>query len=94
MHNILEGLLSIEMSYLHVGVVSKINGGSLLGTLELLVRHLLTHYIVEEKIFTLALLNSRILSFDYGPDVKNKPSGVLSQHLGKGHLRQSGELGN
>ena len=61
------------------------------GTLELLIRQLLTHFIVVKKRFTLNLLNEHIAIFNYGPDMKNKPSCISKQHLDKGHLRQSGE---
>lgn len=80
--------------YFHVmnGLVPDIMHDILEGSLELCLRHMLIHFIREEKLFTLSLLNNRLASFKYGPsDIKNKPTLLaLSSLTPEGHLKQSG----
>lgn len=82
--------------YFHVtsGLVPDIMHDILEGSLELCMRHLLIHLISEEKLFSVAFLNTRIASFSYGPlEVKNKPTAVALAYISKdGHLKQSGVL--
>ena len=56
------------------------------------MRHLLIQSISVDKLFTLKELNRRITSFNYGPDVTNKPT-KLSPHqiTPSGHIKQSGK---
>ena len=61
------------------------------GTLELCMRHLLIQCISIDGLFPLSLLNSRISSFSYGPDVTNKPSTLSKDHVtASGRIKQSG----
>ena len=62
------------------------------GSLELCMRHLLIQPIHEEKLFSVATLNARIASMNYGPsEVKNKPTEIARASLASdGHLKQSG----
>ena len=80
--------------YFHVtdGLVPDIMHDILEGSLELCMRHLLIHFIREEKMLSLELLNTRIASFKYGPsEVKNKPTALASTSVQvDGHLKQSG----
>ena len=72
-----------ESLYFHVvkGLVPDIMHDMLEGTTQLTIKCLLHHFIGKEKLFSLATLNRRITSFDYGrPDACNKPSEIsLSQ---------------
>ena len=78
--------------YFHVteGIVPDIMHDILEGTLELCMRHLLIHYIREDKLFSVDVLNARITSFKYGVDVRNKPTTITPVGLDS-HLKQSGE---
>jgi len=67
----------LNSKYFHVvnGVIPDIMHDILEGAIQLHIKCLLQHLIVDEKMFTLSTLNNRILSFQYGPaDNKNKPS--------------------
>ncbi len=62
------------------------------GTLELCMRHFLIQCITVDRLFTLKILNDRIASFNYGPDITNKPSKLSPHHLTPGgHIKQSGK---
>lgn len=61
--------------------------------LTLTTKLLLQHYILQEKIFTLELLNSRISAFKYGSaDGRNKPTEIGKNVLSSkdNNLTQSG----
>ena len=76
-----------ECRYFHVttGLVPDIMHDILEGSLEVCLRQVLIHFIKEEKLFTLVLLNIRITSFHYGPtDVKNKPAMIAPDKLSQG----------
>lgn len=74
------------------GLVPDIMHDILEGSLELGLRLLLKHFIHEEKLFTLKELNNRLASFNYGPDVKNKPTLIAATSVTtEGHLKQSGK---
>ena len=62
------------------------------GTLPLVTKLLLQHFIHERRLFTLDQLNSRIASFKYGSAVKNKPSTITTSSFNStdAKLRQSG----
>ena len=45
------------------------------------MRHLLIQLIYVDKRLSLSLLNSRMNSLYYGPDIKNKPSPIYREHL-------------
>ena len=64
------------------------------GSLALCVKHLLIQLIVEERVFSLQLLNDRLGSFNFGStECKNRPSKIASHHLSsesKTTLKQSG----
>lgn len=81
--------------YFHVldGLVPDVMHDLLEGSLPLLTKLLLTYYVREQRLFSLANLNSRIASYKYGSAVKNKPSiiSVSSFHSNDSKLRQSGE---
>ena len=81
--------------YFHVvdGLVPDVMHDVLEGSLPLLVKLLLTYYIQERHMFTLADLNRRVASFKYGSAVKSKPSTIpaSSFHSGDTKLRQSGK---
>ena len=74
------------------GLVPDVMHDILEGSLSLLAKLLLVHYIQEERLFSLADLNSRIASFKYGSSMKNKPSpiSVSSFSSNDAKLRQSG----
>ena len=56
------------------------------------MRCLLYQYINVKKLFCLQVLNNRISSFNYGPDVTNKPSVLSVHHISmSGYLKQSCE---
>lgn len=56
------------------------------------MRHLLIQSISVDKLFTLKELNRRITSFNYGPDVTNKPTKLSPHHITpSGHIKQSGK---
>jgi len=50
---------------------------------------LLLYYIQDLKLFSLQVLNERLLCFDYGPDKGSKPSILHSEHLKKNTIRLS-----
>ena len=61
------------------------------GTLELCIRNLLVQCIATDKLFSIQILNERLTSFFYGPDVTNKPSTLSPHHISpSGHIKQSG----
>lgn len=54
------------------------------------VRLMLKHFIYEEKLFTLELLNQRISSFDYEcGNEKNKPSDILNLRTSDNTVKQT-----
>ena len=80
-----------ECSYFHVtdGLVPDVMHDVLEGTLEITVRHCLWHLVREEGLFSLTLLNERIRTFSYGPDISNKPSEIAALNLDTA-IKQSG----
>ena len=66
---------------------------TLLGSLAVCIKHLLTHYITVVKLFSLQRLNKRIFEFSFGSvECKNRPSEIASHHLSSsGELKQSGQ---
>lgn len=50
---------------------------------------LISYYIEDLKIFTLQVLNERIVCFDYGPDKGSKPCVLHIEHLRKKNIRLS-----
>ena len=74
-----------SLRYFHTveGLVPDINMHDVLeGTLQLCVKQLLVHYVIEEKLFSLTELNRRIAIFKYGwADVKNKPTPFIRTTL-------------
>lgn len=82
--------------YFHVinGLVPDIMHDILEGTLSLVTKLLLTFYVRERRLFSLATLNSRIAGFKYGTAVKNKPSPISTSSFASSDakLRQSGKL--
>lgn len=80
--------------YFHVmkGLVPDIMHDILEGSLELCLRHMLIHFIHEEKLFTLKILNDWLTSFKYGPsEVKNRPTLLSPTSITpEGRLKQSG----
>ena len=57
------------------------------GVLRNEIKLLLKKYVREEDYFTLATLNERITTFDYGPpDISNNPSAKKPQALSTGIL--------
>ena len=80
--------------YFHVlhGLVPDEMHDLLEGSLPLVTKLLLVHYIQGQRLFSLADLNSRILPFKYGSAVKNKPSAITASSLASNDakLRQSG----
>lgn len=81
--------------YFHVlhGLVPDVMHDLLEGSLPLLTKLLLVHYIRGQRLFSLADLNSRISSFKYGSAVKNKPSEITVSSFSSNDakLRQSGK---
>ena len=80
--------------YFHVisGLVPDIMHDILEGTLPLVVKLLLLHYVSEKGHFSLSILNDRISSFNYGSSVKNKPSPISVHNFTSSgtKLKQSG----
>ena len=62
------------------------------GSLQLCTKLLLNRFIVDRRLFTLAVLNQRITSYKYGPAITEKPSSISRTTLGTndGKLHQSG----
>lgn len=62
------------------------------GSLALCIKHLLIQLVIEERVFSLELLNNRIGSFNFGSsECKNRPSKIASHHLSPDStLKQSG----
>ena len=84
-----------SLQYFHVieGLVPDIMHDLLEGSLPLLTKLLLTYFIREKHLFSLAYLNERIASFKYGSAVKVKPSTISpSSFNSEGKLRQSVKL--
>ena len=81
--------------YFHVlhGLVPDVMHDLLEGSLLLLTKLLLVHHIQEQRLFSLADLNSRISSFKYGSAVKNKLSAITASSFASNDakLRQSGK---
>ena len=56
------------------------------------MRQLLIQCTYIDKLFTVKFLNNRIVSFDYGPDVANKPTKINPKHLMlTEHIKQTGK---
>ena len=73
-----------QSRYFHVvdGLDLDVMHDQLEGVLPLEVKLLFKKYIKEEEYFTLATLNERTATFDYGPpDISNKPSAIKPQAL-------------
>ena len=64
--------------YFHVvtGLVPDVMHDVLEGVTQLTMKCLLKYLIQEKKYFSLSVLNERIMSFNYGSDVCNKPSEI------------------
>lgn len=64
--------------YFHVvnGLVPDVMHDVLEGITQLTMKCLLQYLIQEKKYFTLTILNERMMSFNYGIDVSNKPSEI------------------
>ena len=64
------------------------------GSLQLCAKLLLNLYIVDRKIFSLAVLNQRISSYKYGPAITERPSTISRNTLSSndGKLHQSGKI--
>ena len=62
------------------------------GSLQLCTKLLLNQFIVDKKLFTLAVLNHRITSYKYRPAITEKPSSISWTTLSAndGNLHQSG----
>ena len=62
------------------------------GSLQLCTKLLLNQFIVDKKLFSLAVLNQRITSYKYGPAITEKPSSISRTTLNSndGKLHQSG----
>jgi len=65
MHDLLEGVMKYDLSFL------------------------ISYYVLELKLFSLEVLNNRIISFDYGPDKGSKPCVLNMDHIGKNTIRLS-----
>ncbi|XP_050058270.1 uncharacterized protein LOC126550517 [Aphis gossypii] len=65
MHDLLEGVMKYDLSFL------------------------ISYYVLELKLFSLEVLNNRIISFDYGPDKGSKPSVLNMDHICKNTIRLS-----
>jgi len=65
MHDLLEGVMKYDLSFL------------------------ISYYVLELKLFSLEVLNNRIISFDYGPDKGSKPCVLKMDHIGKNTIRLS-----
>lgn len=64
------------------GIIPDIMHDILEGCLQLHMKWLLKHFILDEKLFSLELLNSRMKSFDYGKaDYSNKPTCIAHDTL-------------
>lgn len=50
---------------------------------------LLNYYIYELKIFSLQILNERMIHFDYGPDSSSKPPVLIMENIHKNNIRLS-----
>lgn len=50
---------------------------------------LTSYYVHDLKVFSLQILNERIVCFDYGPDNGNKPSVLCIEHIQKNNIRLS-----
>lgn len=65
MHDLLEGVIKYDLSFL------------------------ISYYILELKLFSLEVLNHRLINFDYGPDKSNKPCILNMDHIRKNTIRLS-----
>lgn len=80
-------------AYFHVvdGLVPDVMHDMLEGVLQYEIKLLLRHMILEEKLCTLAQINSRLASFDYGYQMsKDKPSPITDSRI---HSSDSNLLG-
>jgi len=50
---------------------------------------LISYYVLELKMFSLQVLNERILYFDFGPDKGSKPSVLSMEHIKKSSVKLS-----
>lgn len=50
--------------------------------------YLCINYVKDLKLFSLQVLNDRLLAFDFGPE-KNKPSTINMDHINVGNVKQS-----
>lgn len=50
---------------------------------------LISYYVHDFQVFSLLILNERIVCFDYGPDKGNKPSVLSIEHIQKNNIRLS-----
>lgn len=89
MHDILEGII---FNNVHVNIIMMTIIYT--GVLQLTMGMLLREFIVIQKIINLQLLNSRIVSFCYGPvDATNKPTPLKDIPTETGHgVKQSGQI--
>lgn len=81
-----------KLQYFHVteNVCVDIMHDILEGVAPLEVRLMLQHFIYEERLFTVELLNHRISSFNYGyGNEKNKPSVILNLRSSDNAVRQT-----
>ena len=60
------------------------------GVLQLSMKMMLKEFISNRKLFSLKTLNSRITSFPYGPDAKNKPTPIKESTFMSDDMKQSG----
>lgn len=50
---------------------------------------LISYYVLELKMFSLQVLNERISCFDFGPDIRSKPSMLNMDHIKKSTIKLS-----
>ena len=70
--------------FFHVvdGMIPDIMHDVLEGCLQMLLKYLLRHFVVQMKYFTVDTLNTRIRSFHFGSaDSANRPSSITSETL-------------
>ena len=84
-------------AYFHVvdGLVPDIMHDVLEGTTHVTMNCLLHYLIQDQKLFSLTLLNERIVSFDFGQvNTCNKPSEISQSSFTSDSLKQSGTRNN
>lgn len=59
------------------------------GCTKYVICFILTKYIVELKLFSLPVLNQRILGFDFGPDNSNRPCALNMDNKNQKNIRFS-----